>query len=448
MNLFKQSMATLTVAIFAFSCSGIETKGTVSGGTFISENKETIFLVDSISELTDEQYPNNPDISIRSSLDGSFSHSKISFEKNTKGYDMVLYPKNKNSDTIVLIDLELKKFVPSVPTHVKKDEYLTKIGITNQEWNRMQVNFKEGQFEIKGNNLESQKVIRIDIARNCINAYLWELIIYTSEEGKSKPIYHGWFNFNKELYAQLFEEKNELTYSTYQASLEEWIFPGSEKVNLEILRERLEGKAVEFENHDNEYYPEIGERKKKKMNILFPKNVHTIDDFLTDSTTYATFSAPGCYNQSDPRKTQLHRLANLKNIELNTIKSNNTKGDSLSELVLRFESETDTTLFIVGGIDLSKLPILTVEESKNGYQMPMGIGNYSFYSNYSFLQNTNHLESPFYGLLTDENHNWLDSHEIGIDGPLLHYDKEGNLHFWILSFERHSFVGHYVVSVS
>ena len=180
---------------------------------------------------------------------------------------------------------------------------------------------------------------------------------------------------------------------------------------------------------------------------MFPKDIHSINDFLTDSTVYATFSAPGCYNQAEPRKTQLHRLANLKKVEINKVKSKNTNQDELSELVLRFESEKDTTLFVVGGVDLSKFPVLTIENAKKGYQMPMGIGNYSFYSNYSILQNTNHLESPYYAFLLDENHNWLDSHKIGIDGPLMHFDKQGKLHIWILSFERHSFVGHYVVSI-
>ena len=435
-------MATVSVAIFAFGCGGTENAVSDSKPTI----EKTLFWVDSITELDDTQYPDNPDISIRSKLDGSFSHSKISFEENNLGYDMVIYPNNENTDTIFIEDLELKKFIPSVPSHVKKDEYLTQIGIINQEWNRMQVNFKAGQFEIKGNNLEAKTITRIDVARNCINAYLWELIFYTQEEGKSKPVYHGWFNFNKELYAQLFEEKNGLNYADFQPSLEEWITPKSEKVDFEVFRTKTEGMEVAFENHDNEYYPEIGERKKKKMNIMFPKKVETINDFLTDSTVYATFSSPGCYNQSQPRETKLHRLANLKSVEINQIKSNNTEKDSLSELVLRFETEIDTTLFIVGGIDLALLPVLSIEDSKNGYQMPMGIGNYSFYSNYSVLQNTNHLESPYYGLLTDENHNWLDSHDIGIDGPLMHLDKEGNLHFWILSFERHSFVGHYVIS--
>ncbi|MGB1041598.1 MAG: hypothetical protein ACPGVD_12045 [Flavobacteriales bacterium] len=360
---------------------------------------------------------------------------------------MVIYPNNISTDTVVLTDLQLKKFIPSVPTHVKKDEYLTKIGIINQEWNRMQVNFQEGQFAINGNNLESQKVTRIDVARNCINAYLWELIFYTNEDGNNKPVYHGWFNFPKKLYSKLFEEKNELKYADYQESLEEWIFPGSEHLDLKILRDDLMGVRVDFENHDNEYYPEIGERKKKKMNILFPKHVHTIDDFLTDSTEYATFSPPGCYNQSQPRKTQLHRLSGLKEILYYKVEIKNTNKDVLTELTLRFETPTDTTLFIVGGINVDSLPVLSVENSKNGYQMPMGIGNYSFYQNYAEIEKVNQLESPYYAFLLDENGNWLDSHEIGIDGPLMHLDKEGNLHFWILSFERHCFVGHYVIKM-
>ena len=377
-----------------------------------------------------------------------FSHTRIKLERIGETFNIFILPKNENSDTVFLENIDLKKFIPSVPSHVKKDDYLTKIGIINQEWNRMQVNFKENQFSVINESKEKEALSRIDLARNCINAYLWELIFYTTEEENTKPVYHGWFNFPKELYSDLFEEKNGLKYADYQASLEEWIFPGSEKVNLDVLRTKLEGKEVVFENHDNEYYPEIGERKKKKMNILFPKHIHSIDDFLTDSSTYATFSAPGCYNQSDPRKTQLHRLASLKKVELNKTKSLNSNQELLSELVLRFETDKDTTLFVVGGIDISKPPVLTVEDSKKGYQMPMGIGNYSFYQNYAEIAKANQLESPYYGLLTDENHNWLDSHEIGIDGPLMHLDKEGNLHFWILSFERHSFVGHYVVKMN
>ncbi|MBK6929710.1 MAG: hypothetical protein IPH12_02185 [Saprospirales bacterium] len=56
--------------------------------------------------------------------------------------------------------------------------------------------------------------------------------------------------------------------------------------------------------------------------------------------------------------------------------------------------------------------------------------------------------SPRFCLLTDSKNHFLDSHEAGIDGPLLHRDTAGQLHIWLLSFERHSLVGHYVVEMA
>jgi len=43
----------------------------------------------------------------------------------------------------------------------------------------------------------------------------------------------------------------------------------------------------------------------------------------------------------------------------------------------------------------------------------------------------------------------LDSHYVGIDGPLLHWDKNDptKLHVWVLSFERHALIAHYVLDL-
>ena len=63
---------------------------------------------------------------------------------------------------------------------------------------------------------------------------------------------------------------------------------------------------------------------------------------------------------------------------------------------------------------------------------------------------TNHSkENPYYGLLINEDENFIDSHWLGIDGQLLHWDKKKKdmLHVWILSFERHAFVGHYTLQL-
>jgi hypothetical protein len=58
-----------------------------------------------------------------------------------------------------------------------------------------------------------------------------------------------------------------------------------------------------------------------------------------------------------------------------------------------------------------------------------------------------YVKNPYFSFLLDEKGNWLDSHEVGMDGILL-YRKEGNsakIHAFILAFEQHSFVRHTVM---
>jgi len=79
----------------------------------------------------------------------------------------------------------------------------------------------------------------------------------------------------------------------------------------------------------------------------------------------------------------------------------------------------------------------------------MGIGNHSFYESYSEHLSYKTKESPYYAILTDDDDHWLDSHKIGIDGPVLHFTDEDRttLHVWLLSFERHALVGHYEIRI-
>jgi hypothetical protein len=448
-NLYK--VAAIVATFFIASCSTNNTENKVSSSVLYEDTfDESIYTVDTIKELTDIAYPNNPDIAIRSRLDGKFSHNKIEITRTSQeDFTIVILPNNNESDTVVFANIKLLEWIPSVPSFVKKDTYLEQIGILNQEWNRMQVNFKNEQFTTKGNNLESKKLTRADLARNCINAYLWELIFYTEENGKSKPCYHGWFDFPKELYANLFEEKNNISYEDYREQLENWIDPGSKEINLAILRDIKSSSQNEFKNFNQSLFPLQGERKKKKMNIMVPNEQKSINNFLTDSTLFATFSSPGFYNQLEPRKTQLHRLANLTATQVNKTISKNETQDKGLELVLNFQNETDTTKFIIGGLNIKEIPTLSVKNVNKGYQMPMGIGNHSFYTNYAQIETSNSLQSPYYAFLLDQNNKWLDSHTVGIDGPMLHFDdKNPNLlHVWILSFERHCFVGHYTIDL-
>ena len=79
----------------------------------------------------------------------------------------------------------------------------------------------------------------------------------------------------------------------------------------------------------------------------------------------------------------------------------------------------------------------------------MGFSNHTFYEGYADHLAWHSNANPYYAYLADENGNWLDSHQVGIDGPVMYWDVDRPqvLHIWLLSFERHAFVGHYTVEV-
>ena len=399
-----------------------------------------------ITELTDKDYPDNPDMSIRSFLDGQYSHKEAIITQKNDSFSFTFTPNNEKSDTLIVSGVNIMEFIPSCPAYVD-DDYMKFIGIINQEWNRQQVKFFK--FEVKGENGEAKVVKRIDIARNCLNAYLWEIIAYTEEEGKLKPYYHGWFDFPKEQYAALFEQRNRLKWTDYEKSLVHWVDPKNQTLDLNQLRSVESQEEVLFVNKNDQYFPLKGERKKKAINIIIPKRHNTINDFLNDSTQFGTFSPPGFYNTADPRTTKLGRLNNPTKIIYSKTKSKNKVGSESFEVTVFFNDtiKNRQTRFVIGGLNKNKIPILTIEEVNKGFQMPMGISNHSFYETYETMSTFPANENPYYAFLINGDNKWIDSHKIGIDGPMLHFDKKGNLHLWVLSFERHAFVGHYVIKI-
>lgn len=400
-----------------------------------------------LTELTDQDYPDNPDISIRSQLDGQYSHKEVIISKNDSSFTFIFTPNNRKSDSLIVSNINLMEFIPSCPAYIQ-DDYTKHIGIINQEWNRQQVKYFD--FEVKGKNNEQNITQRIDIARNCLNAYLWEIIAYTKEEGKFKPYYHGWFNFPEKQYAALFEQRNKLKWSDYENSLVDWIDPKNEALDLNQLRSVILEKELSFENKNNEYFPIKGERKKKERNIIIPQQHLTINDFLHDSTQFATFSPPGFYTTNAPRTTELGSLNNPYKITYAQTTSKNkikSEGFELSVFYNDTINNRKTTL-VIGGLNKKNIPTLNITDVNNGFQMPMGISNHSFYEDSKTLSSTPSKDNPYYAFLFNKSNEWIDSHKVGIDGPLLHFDPKGNLHLWILSFERHAFVGHYILKLN
>ncbi len=397
-----------------------------------------------IRELSDAEYPANPNIGFRHSQAKASLFKSIEINTlNNDRFDLVIQPKVAGKNEISIKDIPLLEWMPTIPAYIKNDSYLASIGVINQEWNRQQVAFNAKQFSISGKN--TAQISRVDIARNCLNAYLWEVLVYAKEaDGQEKIYWQGWFDFPHELYAQLFEKRNQIPFSVFQKSLENWIDPPSEKINLLVLRTINSEQNTSFQAFNDEMYPVKSEREKKKRNIIVPKAFKTMDDLLSDSTRFATFSPPGYYNEKDPRVTNLSRLGKLTKV----IKRNITTALKLPALELEyvFVSNKDgktITRLIIGGIDTSLIPILPTEKANDGWQTSMGIANHSFNETFDYQQAHLTKNNGFYAFLLDENENWLDSHKVGIDGPMLHFDAKGSLHLWILAFERHAFVGHY-----
>lgn len=437
---FKTQIILIATAFSIFSCAGSEEEDVIEDQ---NKNAKTNWSIE-LEELFDDAYPNNPDVSIRHSLHNEIEYGNVALNRLDDGnFDIIVQPIDEK-DTVALRGIDLMELMPTICNKVKDKPYLKKIAIINQEWNRHQVKFLAGEFEVSGEN--SQGIKRVDLARNCLNSYLWEIIFYAEEDSILKPYYHGWFDFPHELYADLFKERNDEDFSAYESSLVDWIDPEHEVIELTSLRNMTSEVNTSFENLNHEEYPLAGERKKKQINIMYPKNTAVMQDFLTDSTVFATFSPPGFYNQEDPRSTELSRLARLDSVYVRTLDTD------LFELELKFNigNESKETNFIVSGLNKEEIPTLASSDVNNGWQNSMGFGNHTFYETYADALKRPSKSSEYFSFLSDAKGLWIDSHFVGIDGPMLHWDIDNPamLHLWILSFERHAFVGHYVIDCS
>lgn len=437
--MLKHKLPLFILTIILFSCNNSQIEESNSENLGVNE------ISFEIKNLSDEEYPENPDIGYRSTKyqNNYFQDGIIQRTKDSLIFNLQFYTKSK--DTISIKSINLSEFIPTIPDAIKSDNYLSLLSCVNQEWNRNQVKFEDGEFSTTVPN-----IARIDVARNCLNAYLWEIIIYIEEDGKTVPYTHGWFDFPHALYAELFEIKNNKPFKIYANFLENWVDPESKKVNLSSLRTVIDTINIQFSDKSDAMYPLAAARLKKRKEIIQPVNFKTMKDLQSDSTLFATFSPPGKYNKKDPRKTELGRLNQLKEATILKVYSPISQ-DTLYEVSLQFQHKTNgtRTSLVIGGLDFKQFPILSNKNANDGWKHSMGIGNHTFYETYKVHNETIAKNNPYYALLMDTDGKWLDSHKVGIDGPIFHFEDEGRkfLNLWLLSFERHALVGHYALKI-
>ena len=401
--------------------------------------------------FSNAEYPEDPEE--RSQAFGNYSHRALHIQRlGDTRFRLLLEPSSNHATTIELPEVDLAHFVAAVPTWVKADSDLMKVGLIDREWNRQQVSFRRGSPHVRlhegGDGFEQRSFSRVDLARNCLNAGLWELLLFTVENGEERVYEHVWFTFPLGLYKQLFEQVNGLSYWSYWWSLEHWVDPSGTPIRLSRLRTIEREWALTAGARWDEAPFWLGEQRLKRKNVLAPP-VYTYRDWYRQPVQFASFIPPGRYSVAHPRDTQLHYLAELTGATLRQVRTP-VNPHALYEIELAFKSNRtgDPTRLIFGGLDLRSLPTASPDHYERGWQVPMGIGNPSFFESYEDVRAESPLQRPFYGFHLDAQDRWIDHHAVGVDGPLLHWDADdpSTLHLYLLSYERHALLNHVVIT--
>jgi len=403
-----------------------------------------------LRSYTAAEYPEAPEP--RSRVFGQYPHHRLRIQHlaDTQ-FRFVLEPASAQATAVELAEVDLAHVVAAVPQWLPRDPHLMKIGLIDREWNRQQISFRAESPSVRvhpgGDGFETRATSRVDLARNCLNAGLWEVMLFTVEDGEERIYDHLWFTFPLGLYKQLFELVNGLSYWDYWWSLEHWVDPSGTPVPLERLRTVVREWPVEARARWNEPPPANGEQRSKRKNVL-AKPVTAYRDWYTQPVWFASFIPPGRYSLAHPRDTQLHYLAELTGATLRQVRLPQESRTLVEiELAFRDGKTSRPTKLIFGGYDPRALPKRPPSRYDEGWTVPMGIGNPSFFETYDDVLTHPPLRRTFYGVHLDAQNRWVDHHAVGVDGPLMHLDAEdpSMIHLYLLAYERHALLNHFVI---
>lgn len=405
-----------------------------------------------VREFSNAEYPEDP--ADRSVVYGRYHGRRLTLIRHDATHmDFVFEPTDRETAKVVFKNIDVSLMTPSEPEWTKADAGLERIALTDRQWNRQQVSFKPNSEFVEvsgGDGFETANLASAELAKNCLNAGLWEVLLFTKENGSKRLYYQGWFTFPLGHYANLFEANTGRRYRDHWYKLEHWSDPIGTPCPVEKLRTVKSEIPVEVRFDPQEPLIAAGEQV-RKTRIVDTRNVRHWEDFFDGrKVEFAAFIPPGRYETDRPRGNEFWRLAKFETGTLREVVSP-ASSQPLHELELSFRCARtgETNRFYVSGFRLEALPRLPTSRYSEGLYMPMGIGVPPFFQSYSELQQQPPQLSPYFSVLLDSRGGWLNHHDIGIDGPVLHCDdKQPNtLHVYFLSYERETLVGHWTVSI-
>ena len=403
-----------------------------------------------VTEYTTAEYPEDPaGRSVR--YDRYNGRTLQLVKRDATHFDFIFTPTDPHIATVTFKNIDVSLMTVRQPDWVKADAGLTKISLIDREWNRQQVRFPLPSPHVEitgGDGFETANITEAALAKNCLNAGLWEVLLYDEEQGSKAMYYQGWFTFPLGQYWEQFEQNTGLKYTDWWYPLEHWQDPAGTPINLDQLR-TVQSETLATATLDrDEPIMFAGEqiRKARTTNLV---NLRTWGDIADrPDVTYAAFIPPGRYSVKDPWENQYWRLNTLDKVVLRQVTTPAAPDRTLQELELIYKATNgDAQRLFIGGVDLAALPQLPVTQYNKGLYMPMGIGVPPFYQTYADLTAAPPWKSPYYSVLLDGAGRWIDHHTTAIDGPVLHRDADDpNLvHLYLLSYERHMLVAHITI---
>jgi hypothetical protein len=406
-----------------------------------------------VREFTNAEYPEDP--AVRSVHFGQFDGRRLRLvRRDPTHFDFNVEPLHPHIARVVFRNIDVSLMTPSLPDWTKGDAGLRRIALTDRQWNRQQVRFQLPSPHVEitgGNGFEREHLVTAELAKNCLNAGLWEVLLFEQQAGAKALVYHNWFTFPLGHYRDLFEHNTGLPYTSHWYYLEHWFDPAGTPVPLDKLRTVRREWTADAKFDPAEPVIVSGEQLGKRRTTM-AANVRSWGDLFDGrSVRFAAFIPPGRYSVAHPWSNEYQRMDRFQRAVLREVDSP-ARDEPLHELELVFTSSRfgGECRFVVSGFRACDLPQLATQDYPKGMYMPMGIGVPPFFQSYEDLERNPPQRSSYFCLLLDPAGKWIDHHRWAIDGPVLHRDADDprRLHLYLLSYERHTLIAHFVIDIA
>ncbi|GAB4226425.1 MAG: hypothetical protein Tsb0021_02390 [Chlamydiales bacterium] len=424
----------------------------ILGAAFFSKYSKADEMNISIEELAAQDYPEDP--YSRSEHYGSYTNRKLRLiKKSDKHFDMIFESTNPQVATITLKNVDLSYLIPVQPLWTRVDPNLEAIALSEREWNHQQVIFERSSPNLElagGDGFEIERLMSVEIAKNSLNAGMWEVYLFANEENGKRLYYQGWFRFPLGHYKDLFEEFNGVSYWKHWKRLEKNPDDSPFQVELENLRHVLIQRPVGVIRDSIGKVLFSGEQMGKKKSVICEDLACWSQFYELDKIKFAEYIPPGRFSLNKLKGHQYDKIANVKKAMIKKIQPPGERKimDEL-ELILSDEENHQEYKFIVSGFELDRLPRLDEADYDQGFYMPMGISVPPFYQRYEELIENPPQISPYFSLILTEDDRWVNPRSLGIEGPVMHRDIKDpkKYHLYFLSYGRQSLVGHYTLQL-